>query len=73
MIAVIGRDCYLKHICSFFTSALDIFGNGLPLLLADDGTHVDDLVEAVSDPEVRESRLQLFDELIENRFLDEKL
>ncbi len=71
-IDVILKYFHLEHIRSFFKSTVDIFRNRLPLILTDDGSHIDDLVKAVPDPEMRESRLQLFNELVENWFLNEQ-
>ncbi len=65
--------CYLENVSSLFPGAVDVVGDRLSLFFADNGAHVDHLVQAVTDPEVRQSGLQFRNERLENRFLPKNI
>jgi hypothetical protein len=67
---ILFRFCYLENVSSLFPGAVDVICDRLSLFFADDGAHVDHLVQAVTDPEVRQSSLQFRNKLFENRFLE---
>ena len=60
---------YLENVSSLFPCTFHVFGDRLSLFFADDGAHVDHLVQAVADPEVRQPGLQLRNERLEDWLL----